>query len=117
MTTVSEATYSTRKWIGVVFIFMELFTSSATIYGFSALYNVLANNNIYQSECISKTEENSNKTVQTICRDQSRQYEVNTKNSSNLFLHQEGFCLHFLERSNFRNCNIRSKRCFCWYCC
>ncbi|CAF1326308.1 unnamed protein product [Adineta ricciae] len=75
MTTVPKATYSTRKWIGVVFIFIELFTASATIYGFSALYNVLANNNIYRSECILKTEENSNKTLQTICRDQSRQYE------------------------------------------
>lgn len=78
MSCVANSSYSFRKWLGAILLLIEVFTASATIYGFSAFFNVLAQHNIYEHYC--KLIEVRNSTSKPMdCAEQMKQYQVNRR--------------------------------------
>jgi hypothetical protein len=61
-----------RKWIGVIWLLIELILLSANIFGFPALFKVLPNYGVYSSYCQSSV----NGTEQD-CSGQTQRYHVN----------------------------------------
>ena len=76
MSSRSNSNHSFRKWFGAMLILLEVFTSSSTIYGFSALFSILAQQGVYQHHCNRKEEADSTNVPPMDCAGQTKQYQV-----------------------------------------
>lgn len=63
---------SWRKWIGVIWLLVEMNLISANIFGFPALFTVLPKYGVYNNYCKS-----SINATQQDCTGQTQQYQVN----------------------------------------
>ena len=71
-----NSNHSFRKWFGAMLILLEVFTSSANIYGFSAFFSILAQQGVYQNYCNPKEEADSMSAPSMDCVGQTKHYEV-----------------------------------------
>lgn len=71
-----------RKWFGIIWLIIELNLISANIFGFSALFNILPQYNIYSNYCQLI---NKNNSIEEDCSGRTQQYQVNQfkKNNNN----------------------------------
>lgn len=66
-----------RKWSGVFWLVIEVNLIGGTIFGFPALFKVLANEGIYKTYCVSSsTVSNSTSALPNGCNEQTQQYQV-----------------------------------------
>jgi hypothetical protein len=67
--TVSRENHRVRKWLGVLFLFIEMNLLGGIIFGLPAIFKVLSKEKIYQNLCPSQTTNQ--------CFQQTKQYQVN----------------------------------------
>jgi hypothetical protein len=80
-----------RKWLGVLFLLIEMNLLGGTIFGFPAIFKVLSEEKIYQNLCQSETT--------NPCFQQLKQYQVKD------FISKINFCFfYFKECIDIRNC-------------
>ena len=82
-----------RKWFGIVWLMLELNLLSGNIFGFPAIFKVLAKYGIYDSYCQSTI--SASNITERDCSGQTKQYQVSLLSSivkSFAFL-RTNFCL------------------------
>lgn len=62
-----------RKWLGFIWLFIEVNIASANIFGFPALFQVLPKYGIFEQYCSSNNALNS---TEKDCTGQTQQYQV-----------------------------------------
>jgi hypothetical protein len=65
---ISREEHFYRKWLGVLFLLIEMNLLGGTIFGFPAIFKILSKNKIYQNLC--------DQTIDS-CLKQTKQYQVN----------------------------------------
>ena len=72
--------YLFRKWVGVVWMTLEVALLSGDIFGFTSIFKVLPKYGVYDNYCISATPTNSTMLPEKNCEGQSKKYQVGQKN-------------------------------------
>ena len=75
-----------QKWIGVICLLIEVNLIGGNIFGFSALYSVLEDHEIFAMNCNQTIATNSTSVKTTSCDSQTHEYEVHHEHSIYLFI-------------------------------
>ena len=64
------------KWMGIIWLILEVNLIGGTIFGFPALFEILSQYGVYNESCIFSSTNNS---TESDCSGQTKQYQVRTK--------------------------------------
>ncbi len=82
-TNAANPRHTWRKCFGVFCLSIEVLLIGGNIFGFTALYSVLAEQGIYENYCSGSAAINSTSTGETSCLGQTEKYEVGCRNHLN----------------------------------
>lgn len=82
MTANSPNNYIYRKWIGAIWLTLEVAVLSANIFGFTSIFKILPRYGVYDSHCISVPTRTINSTEVSTknCDGQTKKYQVHLSN-------------------------------------